>query len=76
MNVLVTQLCPTLCTSMDSNPPSSSVLGILQARILEQVASSFAKQNVVYMIIKYYSSIKRNEVLVHDGTWLNLNNTK
>ena len=30
--VLVTQLCPTLCDSMDCSPPGSSVYGILQAR--------------------------------------------
>ena len=35
---LVTQLCPTLCDSMDCSPPGSSVHGILQARILEWVA--------------------------------------
>ena len=34
------QLCPTLCDSMDCNPPGSSVYGILQARILEWVATS------------------------------------
>ena len=32
------QLCPTLCNSTDYSPPSSSVHGILQARILEWVA--------------------------------------
>ena len=31
------QLCPTLCDSMDYGPPSSSVCGILQARILDRV---------------------------------------
>ena len=31
-------LCPTLCDPMDYSPPSSSVHGILQARILEWVA--------------------------------------
>ena len=35
---LVAQLCPTLCNPMDSSSPSSSVHGILQARILEWVA--------------------------------------
>ena len=29
--------CLTLCDTMDCNPPGSSVLGILQARILEWV---------------------------------------
>ena len=32
------QSCPTLCEPMDRSPPGSSVLGILQARILEWVA--------------------------------------
>ena len=35
------QSCPTLCDPMDYSPPSSSVHGILQARILEWVAISF-----------------------------------
>ena len=38
--LLVTQSCPTLCDPMDRSPPGSSVRGILQARILEQVAIS------------------------------------
>ena len=37
------QLCPTLCNPTDSNPPSSPVPGILQARIVEWVAISFSK---------------------------------
>ena len=41
--VKVAQLCPTLCGSMDYNPPGSSVHGILQARILEWVAISFSR---------------------------------
>jgi len=36
--VLVAQLCPTLCNSMDYSPPGSSVHGILQARIPQWVA--------------------------------------
>ena len=32
------QLCTTLCDPMDCSPPSSSVYGILQERILEWVA--------------------------------------
>ena len=32
------QLCPTLCDSVDHNPPGSSVQGILQARMLKWVA--------------------------------------
>ena len=41
--VLVTQSCPTLCDPMDHRPPGSSVLGILQARILEWAAISFSR---------------------------------
>ena len=33
------QSCPTLCDPMDSSPPGSTVHRILQARILEWVAS-------------------------------------
>ena len=33
--VLVAQSCPTLCDPMDCSLPGSSVLGILQARMLE-----------------------------------------
>ena len=37
------QLCWILCDPIDYSPPGSSVLGILQARILEWVASYFSK---------------------------------
>ena len=36
------QSCPTLCDPIDSSPPGSAVLGILQARTLEWVAISFS----------------------------------
>ena len=36
------QLCPTLCNLIDGSPPGSPVPGILQARILEWVATSFS----------------------------------
>ena len=35
------QSCPTLCDPMDCSSPGSSVHGMLQARILEWVATSF-----------------------------------
>ena len=35
VKVIVAQSCLTLCNPMDCSPPSSSVHGILQARILE-----------------------------------------
>ena len=36
------QSCPTLCDPTDGSPPSSPVPGILQARTLEWVATSFS----------------------------------
>ena len=41
VELLVTHSCPTLCDAMDWSLPGSSVLGILQARILDLVAVSF-----------------------------------
>ena len=38
------QSCPTLCDPIEGSPPGSSVPGILQARILEWVASAFSIQ--------------------------------
>ena len=40
---LVTQSCPTLWDPMDHSLPGSSVRGILQARILEWVATSYSR---------------------------------
>ena len=36
------QSCPTLCDPIDSSPTGSAIAGILQARTLEWVASSFS----------------------------------
>ena len=44
------QSCPTLCEHMDCSPPDSSVHGILQARIPEQVAISFSSNNNRYNV--------------------------
>ena len=41
--MLVAQWCLTLCDPMDCSLLGSSVLGILQARILEGVAISFSR---------------------------------
>ena len=43
VKVLVAQLYPTFCNSMDCRPPDPSFHGILQARILECVAISFSR---------------------------------
>ena len=42
-NVLVAQSCLTLCNPRDCSPPGFTVHGILQARILEQVAIPFSR---------------------------------
>ena len=39
------KLCPTLCDPMDCSTPSSSVHGILQARILEWVAMPSSRES-------------------------------
>ena len=41
--VLVAQSCLTLCNPMDCRPPGFSVHGILQARILQWVATPFSR---------------------------------
>ena len=40
--LLLSCICPTVCTSMDCSPPGSPIHGILQARTLEWVAISFS----------------------------------
>ena len=40
MKVKGTESCSTLCDPMDCSPPNSSIHGILQARMLEQVTES------------------------------------
>ena len=39
----IVQSCLTLCNPVDGSPPSSSIHGILQARILEWVAIPFSR---------------------------------
>ena len=43
VNMLVAQSCWTLCKSVDSSPPGSSVHGILQVKILQWVAIPFSR---------------------------------
>ena len=40
--LLLLQLCPTLCDSMDCSLPGSPIHGIFQARVLEWVAIAFS----------------------------------
>ena len=55
------QLCPTLCDPMDHSPPSSSVHGILQARILEWVAMPSFRgiATIPQAQIKIYKPVKK-----------------
>ena len=69
--VLVTQSCPTLCDPMDCSPPSSSVHGIFQARILERVTIAFSRGSSRpkgRTPISCVSCIGR-QVLYHWATW-------
>ena len=45
------QSCLTLCDPIDSSPPGSTFPGILQARILEWVATSFSKYMCVCVCV-------------------------
>ena len=48
--MLGAQSCPPLCAPMDCTQPRFSVLGILQARILEWVAISYVTSNLHFEI--------------------------
>ena len=52
------QSCPTLCDPIDGNPPGSPVPGILQARILEWVASSFSNASKWKVKVKLLSRVQ------------------
>ena len=65
LKLLVAQSCPSLCDPTDCSPLYSSVHGILQARILEWVASSFSRgssrsrdQTPVFHIAGRYTALK------------------
>ena len=51
--------CPTLCDSMDSSPPGSSVHSILQARILEWAAISFSNEREMKMTLGMKMTLKQ-----------------
>ena len=52
------QSCPTLCDPMDGSPPGSLIHGILQARTLEWVASSFSNVWKWELKVKSFSRIR------------------
>ena len=56
------QLCSTLCDPMSGSPPASPVHGILQARVLEQVAmpsSGGSSQPKDQILFSYFSCFDR-----------------
>ena len=56
------QSCLTLCNPMDCSPPSSSVHGIFQARILEWVAMPSSKgSSSVAQQVKNLSAVKETQ---------------
>ena len=52
------QSCPTLCDPLDSSPPGSPVLGILQARTLKWVAISFSNAWKLKVKVKWLSHVR------------------
>ena len=72
-------LCLVLCDSMNSNPPGSSVHGIVQARILEWVAISSSRGSSLSRDptrVSFVSCTAR-QILCHWVTWeVHINNIK
>ena len=64
VKVLVTQSCPTLCDPVDCSLPGSSVLRILQARILEWVAMP-SSRIFVYIFIFLFDNLLKLSVLFY-----------
>ena len=56
------QSCPTLCDHIDSNPPGSTIPGILQARTLEWIAISFSNAWKWKVTVKSLSPTLSNPV--------------
>ena len=60
----VTQLCLTLCNSMNCSLPGTSIHGISQARILEWDAISFSRISDYRGLNRYYKSSGASQVMV------------
>ena len=65
------QLCPELCNPMDHTPPGFSVLGILQAKILELIACSplgnLPSPSIVFVSLMSYELQADSLLLNHQG---------
>ena len=69
-----TQSCPTLCDPVDYSQPGSSVHGVFQARILEQVAISYFRasswpRNQTRVLCISCVSCNGRWILYHCDTW-------
>ena len=69
------QSCLTLCNAMVFSPPGTSVLGIFQARILEQVAISYTKRDsrefgVRRYTLQYTNEINNKDLLYVTGNYI------
>ena len=67
VSVLVAQSCLTLFNPMDCRPPGSSIHGILQARILEWVASPFSRASSDPGIEPRSPALQADPGLSHQG---------
>ena len=66
---LVAKSCLTLCDSMDSSLPGSSVHGISQARILEWIAISFSRRLLDSGVEPVSLALQANSLLLgHQGS--------
>ena len=65
------QLCSVLCDSMDCSPPTSSIHGMFQARILEWVTFSSSRGSSRPMDPIHVSCIScmSRQILYHWATW-------
>ena len=58
------QSCPTLCDPMDCRRPGSSVPGILQARTLDRVATSFSTLSLRNLQMRYWGNVNTDRAAV------------
>ena len=58
MHAKLIQSCPILCHAMEHSPPGSSVHGILQARIMEWVATTSSRGSNRLMLIFQHAPLQ------------------
>ena len=64
----VTQSCLTLCNPVDCSPPGSSIHGIFQAGILEQIPIFYSRGSSQPRDQTHVSCIGK-QILYHCATW-------